>query len=189
MTVRRVYTLPGWLGSGPGHWQTLWEDQGRARRVEQADWHWPRRGDWMARLDETLLDDAALEHAPALVAAHSLGCHLVAAWACHSRHTARVGGALLVAPPDLDRPELPPPLYGWRPALRQPLPFPCIVVCSNDDPYASADASQRLAADWGARFVLAGACGHLNADSGLGDWPDARAWLDDLGRSGPSVAA
>ena len=189
MTARRVYTLPGWLGSGDGHWQTLWEEQGRARRVEQSDWHWPRRGDWMARLDEILLDDAALSDAPALLAAHSLGCHLVAAWASHSRHVARVHAALLVAPPDLDRPELPPPLCGWRSTVRQPLPFPTVVVSSDDDPYASAEATRHLAADWRARLVTVPGRGHLNADSGLGDWPAARAWLDELDRSGPPVTA
>ena len=52
MSVVRVLLLPGWLDSGPGHWQTLWEQQHGWERVVQADWVWPRRGDWMARLDE-----------------------------------------------------------------------------------------------------------------------------------------
>jgi len=25
-----------------------------------------------------------------------------------------------------------------------------------------------------------GAKGHINADSGLGDWPEGQAWLDEL---------
>ena len=52
----RVLILPGWLGSGPGHWQTRWEALHGDQRVEQADWTWPRRGDWMARLEEVLLE-------------------------------------------------------------------------------------------------------------------------------------
>ena len=73
----RVLSLPGWLDSGPGHWQTLWESQHGDTRVVQSDWLWPKRGDWMARLEEVLLEDER----PALLAAHSLGCQLVAAWA------------------------------------------------------------------------------------------------------------
>ena len=78
----RVLTLPGWQGSGPAHWQSLWEARHGDRRVEQHDWLHPRRGDWMARLEEVLL----AEPAPVWLAAHSLGCQLVAAWASHSAH-------------------------------------------------------------------------------------------------------
>ena len=172
----RVLLLPGWLDSGPGHWQTLWEQQHGDRRVEQADWQWPRRGDWMARLEEVLLDDPR----PTLLAAHSLGCHLVAAWAAHSRHTDRVVGALLVAPPDLGQPDTPVQLRGWWPPLRSRLPFAAHVAYSDDDPFCAPDQARALAADWGATARAIGPRGHINAESGLGDWRDGRAWLFGL---------
>jgi predicted alpha/beta hydrolase family esterase len=34
-----------------------------------------------------------------------------------------------------------------------------------------------MAQDWGARWVNLGACGHINAQSGLGDWPEGLALL------------
>jgi predicted alpha/beta hydrolase family esterase len=37
-----------------------------------------------------------------------------------------------------------------------------------------------MARDWGARFVDAGARGHLNGESGLGDWPEGRELLNEL---------
>lgn len=172
----RVLLLPGWQDSGPGHWQTLWEAQHGDLRVAQADWFWPRRGDWMAQLENAVL----ASDIPALLAAHSLGCHLVAAWAAHSRHAAQVEGALLVAPPDLARPELPPQLTSWRPPVLRPLPFPAQLVYSSDDPYASVEASQAMALAWAAQALSAGQAGHLNAASGLGLWPQARAWLLSL---------
>jgi uncharacterized protein len=171
-----IYLLPGWQDSGPGHWQTLWQQQHGDQRVLQDDWWQPRRGDWMARLEEVLLADARLDATPAVLVAHSLGCHLVAAWAAHSRHTARVAGALLVAPPDTGRADLPPQLWGWR----QPLPFTAIAVLADNDPFADLAASEALARGWGARIERVGARGHLNADSGLGDWPQGRAWVGDL---------
>lgn len=173
----RVLLLPGWQGSGPQHWQSRWEALHGDLRVAQHDWDWPRRGDWMARLEEVLAEQAA----PAWLAAHSLGCHLVAAWAAHTRHVGRVRGALLVAPPHLDRPDLPPALAPWRPPVRHRLPFPALAVVSDDDPYSPLAEAERLAADWGCAEVrcLPGR-GHLNADSGLGDWPEARAWLTAL---------
>ena len=90
MSDERVLFLPGWLISDHDDWQSRWQRQFGYQRVEQADWQWPRRGDWMARLDEVLLADPR----PALLIAHSLGCQLVAAWSQHSQHTARVRGAL-----------------------------------------------------------------------------------------------
>lgn len=177
----RVLLLPGWLDSGAGHWQTRWESLHGFVRVHQDDWTWPRRGDWMARLDEVLLADER----PTLLAAHSLGCHLVAAWAAHSRHLARVSAALLVAPPDLDRAELPPQLAPWRPVVRQPLPMPALLVHSDDDPYAGAEASSRLAADWAAATWVLPGRGHLNAESGLGDWPEGLHRLRQLAASTP----
>ena len=172
----RILTLPGWQGSGATHWQTRWEALHGDTRIEQDDWPWPRRGDWMARLEETLLEQPT----PAVLVAHSLGCHLVAAWAAHSRHGRSVVAALLVAPPDTERPDMPPNLFNWRPAVRRRLPFPSRLVWSRDDPYCSADESARLAADWGSSAEDAGARGHLNGDSGLGDWPEGRALLAPL---------
>lgn len=170
----RVLLLPGWLDSGPGHWQTLWEARHGDSRVQQADWVWPRRGDWMARLDEVLLEDDR----PALLAAHSLGCHLVAAWAAHSRHVARVRGTLLVAPPDLERGDTPPQLHGWRPVVRAPLPFRSTLVYSDDDPFGTPASARALAQDWGATTTLSlGPRGHVNAESGLGAWPEGRRLL------------
>jgi hypothetical protein len=172
----RVLLLPGWLDSGPGHWQTEWEARHGDTRVVQSDWLWPRRGDWMARLEEVLLDSDE----PALLAAHSLGCQLVAAWAAHSRRTACVKGALLVAPPDIEREDMPPNLMPWRPIVRAQLPFPAMAVTSNDDPYCAPDRAAGMVRAWGAERVDIGARGHINGESGLGAWPEGRALLDRL---------
>jgi predicted alpha/beta hydrolase family esterase len=173
----RVLMLPGWLDSGPTHWQSRWQALHGFERVEQHDWLTPRRGDWMARLEEVLLAHPG----PHLLVAHSLGCHLVAAWAEHSmlaEDARRIRGALLVAPPDLDRIDLPGALAPWRPAVRQPLPFPALVLYSEDDPFASAESAKSLAADWGAQAQSAGRAGHINGESGLGDWPAGLACLE-----------
>ncbi len=172
----RVLTLPGWLGSGPGHWQSRWEALHGCTRVQQHDWQRPLRGDWTARLQEVLL----AQPAPVLLAAHSLGCLLLAWWAAHSRETARVAGALLVAPPEIERADLRQQIPGWAPPARQRLPFASAVVASSDDPFASLEYATQLAADWGAALHGIGARGHINADSGLGDWPQGLQWLQDL---------
>ncbi|MFM2065274.1 MAG: hypothetical protein RLZZ584_183 [Pseudomonadota bacterium] len=172
----RVLILPGWLDSGPGHWQSRWQQLHGFERVEQADWVWPRRGDWLARLDEVILaDDRAT-----LLVAHSLGCQLAAAWSACSAHTRRVRAALLVAPPDTERDDMPPQLHGWRPMVRLALKFPATAVVSSDDPYCTVSRAHALCADWGAELHDAGPRGHLNGDSGLGDWPEGLELLGQL---------
>jgi predicted alpha/beta hydrolase family esterase len=171
-----VLLLPGWLNSGPQHWQSRWEALHGFRRVEQDDWEWPRRGDWMARLDEVLLESAQ----PVLLVAHSLGCQLVAAWAAHTQHAHRVAGALLVAPPDTEREDMPPNLFNWRPIVREPLPFASLAVVSRDDPFCVLPRAHAMTAAWGSEFVEIGARGHINGDSGLGDWSEGLALLARL---------
>jgi predicted alpha/beta hydrolase family esterase len=33
---------------------------------------------------------------------------------------------------------------------------------------------------WGAQYLNLGKCGHLNAESNLGDWPEGHALLSEL---------
>ena len=173
-----VLVLPGWQNSGPAHWQSRWEAAYGDTRVEQSDWMHPLRGDWMMRLEEAIADLEQREAAPQVaLVAHSLGCQLVAAWAAHSKRTARVRAALLVAPPDVEREEVRAPLHSFTPIVRQALPFASLAVISSDDPFCDPARARAMAADWGSRIVDAGPRGHLNADSGLGDWPEGRQML------------
>lgn len=171
-----VLILPGWQNSGPGHWQSRWEALHGFRRVDQHDWMTPRRGDWIARLEDVILGSDG----PVVLVAHSLGCILTAAWAQVSRSTTRVQGALLVAPGDPERDELRGVLPSWAPIVRDRLPFPSLLLGSHDDPYCSLAKAQSLADAWGSRFIDCGPCGHINAESGLGDWPDGLALLREL---------
>ena len=173
MKPRNVLILPGWQNSGHGHWQSRWEHAHGYTRVEQHDWMRPLRGDWIARLEEVLL---ACDE-PAVLVAHSLGCIHIAAWASHSRNTHRVKGALLVAPPDVEQGDVRQMLPGWAPVPRQPLPFKTVVFASSDDPFCAPARALQFATGWGAELLDAGPRGHLNAESGLADWPQAHAQL------------
>ena len=180
-----MLVLPGWQNSGPLHWQSRWEALYGDARVEQSDWMHPLRGDWMMRLDEAIGELEAAEPAPQVaLVAHSLGCQLVAAWAAHSRKTARVRAALLVAPPDVEREEVQYALHSFTPIVRQRLPFPALAVVSSNDPYCAPERAFAMAADWRSQTLDAGPRGHLNADSGLGDWPEGRQLLAKLLASG-----
>ena len=87
---------------------------------------------------------------------------------------------VLVAPGDVEQADLRQHLPGWVPIARQRLPFAAVVVGSQNDPYCRLARAQQLAADWGAQWVDAGAAGHINSASQLGDWPQGHALLQDL---------
>ena len=176
MKPDNVLILPGWQNSGPQHWQSLWEAAQGYTRVEQHDWLRPLRGDWIARLEDVILSRPG----PSVVVAHSLGCLLVAAWAAHSRNTHRVKAALLVAPGDVEREELAPVLASWSPVALRTLPFPSVLVGSRNDPYCSLERAQAFARHWGSEFKDLGEAGHINAESGLGAWPQGHGWLQEL---------
>ena len=65
-------------------------------------------------------------------------------------------GALLVAPGDTEQESLHGVLPGWSPVLLQKLPFPSILVGSENDPNCSVARAQAMAQGWGSRFVNAG---------------------------------
>jgi uncharacterized protein len=171
-----VLVVPGWNGSGVGHWQTIWEQKyPRFRRVEQRNWTRPSRADWIAQIDA----DIDGHSRPTFLVAHSLGCLAVAHWAAQAgKNAAQVDGAFLVAPPWLTKSEqCPAQLTDFLPMPLQRLPFPSLFVASEDDPYLPIELAGRLASAWGSQFVDIGRQGHINVTSGHGPWPVGEALL------------
>lgn len=174
-----ILLIPGLNDSGPDHWQSRWAQKyDNAERVELGMWDDPHRNTWVNKLN------LAIHHAerPVILVAHSLGCITVAWWAEYEQPGADSGviGALLVAPPDVDRPGLDPRLARFSACPRTELPFPSVVVASQDDSYCTQRSAISLARDWGSRFADAGAVGHINANSDLGDWPLGERLLSQL---------
>jgi len=175
-----VLIVPGIDGSGPEHWQTLWERRlSRCQRVQMGDWAFPERTKWIRHLDREI----RISNYPVLLAAHSLGCLAVAWWAKERWSLGNqdcVLGALLVAPPDVERGARRERMESFAPIPREPLPFPTLLVASRNDPYAHFETSSRIAAMWGSQLIDAGAIGHINTDSGIGEWTDGVRLLASL---------
>jgi len=172
----RYLIVPGWQGSPEQHWQSHWHATlPNSARVEQADWLTPKRGDWVAALEEAI----AADDAPVILIAHSLGCITVAHWAAQASPALlrRVRGALLVAPADVERPACSPALRNFAPIPMGRLPFPSQVVTSDNDPAVSAPRAMQLARAWGAEAGVLGGAGHINVKSGHHRWEQGFAYL------------
>jgi hypothetical protein len=174
-----ILIVPGLNNSGPEHWQTKWEEErDDCVRVDLGMWTKPHRNTWVNKLN------LAIHRAnrPVILVAHSLGCYAVAWWALYEQPQPGhpVIGALLVAPPEVEDLSRKDPLYSFAPVPALTLPFETIVVASHDDHYIPYERARGLARLWGGQFADAGRVGHINADSGLGDWAFGQFLLDQL---------
>ena len=167
-----VLVLPGLGNSGPQHWQTRWAlRQPDWQRVNLGNWDSPVCDDWVRALDIAV---QACPSPPMLVA-HSLACLLVAHWA--SRVRATVKGALLVAVPDPKTASFPATARGFAPVPMAPFAFRSLVVASANDSFGSLAHAKHCAMAWGSTFVDIGQAGHINAESGHGEWEEGYALL------------
>jgi hypothetical protein len=167
--------IPGIGNSDHAHWQTLWESTNSTFvRVQQRDWNNPVCHEWVNVLEEAVAETG---ESPVLVA-HSLGCLCVAHWA--ARTTLKVKGALLVALPDPEEAGFPSEAKGFSPVPLRSFGFPSIVVASSNDPYGSLGFARSCSLAWGSRFVNIGPVGHINSESGLGNWPEGLTLYQEL---------
>ncbi len=171
-----VLLMPGINNSGPDHWQSHWERAYPAfRRIQAPNWDRPVCSDWVAAIERTV---CTVDEPPVIVA-HSLGCLPLAEWAMQAEPGA-VRAAMFVSIPDPLGPNFPSEASGFRHPPAQRLPFPSIVVSSEDDPFGKQKYARGYAEAWGSRFVNVGTAGHINGNSKLGMWEDGLALLRSL---------
>jgi predicted alpha/beta hydrolase family esterase len=175
--------VPGWQGSGAGHWQTWLEEQLRAtgretRRPRFADLDHPDLTNWLTALRDAL---AGLPPDGFDVVTHSLGAVLWLHHVAAPGDAPRAARVLLVAPPSprTDIADIaaffPPPLDVD--AVRHGADG-TVLVAGSDDPYIP----EGIAAAYGlplkiATTVVEGG-GHLNVESGYGEWPAVLDWCN-----------
>ncbi|GAA0305227.1 RBBP9/YdeN family alpha/beta hydrolase [Kineococcus aurantiacus] len=165
----KILTVPGIDGSGPGHWQSLWEQREGAdcTRFSPSSWSQPQAGNWLEAVNREV------QHlgSEVLIVAHSLGCLPVAHLAGQEL---ACRGIVLVAPPDVHGPAFPPVALGFADLAAAPSTVPALVISSSNDPYCTPTVATQLAVRWGAEHVDLGPYGHLNESAGLGQWD--RGW-------------
>jgi uncharacterized protein len=183
--TRRVPTVivPGWQGSGPGHWQVLLAEALRAdgRQVHQPplpDADTPSLPAWLATLRATL---ASLPDAGFDVVCHSLGGVLWLHHAAHPSATPSPARVALVSPPSPDRSLAPAEFQAFLPppmdvdAIRKAAGG-TVLVASDDDPYCPEGAAIAYGRALKLPVTVIPGAGHLNVESGYGPWPAMLSW-------------
>jgi uncharacterized protein len=176
--MENYFIIPGLGNSGPEHWQTYFEKSGKNfQRINQQDWKSPNCIDWIRTIDNVLLN---YDLSKIILIGHSLGCAAIVHWA--SLHNKVIKGVLLVAPSDLETPQYKIfPAKGFSPIPKQKINFKTIVVASSDDIWVSIDRAKYFADCWGSEFINIGKAGHINAESGYGQWIKGLEILKTIG--------
>jgi predicted alpha/beta hydrolase family esterase len=171
----KILVFPGLGGSGPAHWQTIWEqNHPEFVRIKQKDWDNPFPKDW-----SSVLEDYVKASGPeTIIVAHSLACAALVNWAQNT--PLKISAALLVAPADVERKDLPAEAQRFAPISLHRLRFDSIVVASGNDPFVSIERARFFAQHWRSSFINIGSKGHINSDSGLGEWEEGMKLLKEL---------
>lgn len=172
----RVLLLHGWGGSDYPHWQSwlageIAKDYGTVSFPLLDNPHFPSKNRWMKQVKGLLNSfqpDTVICHS----LANTLWFHL-----CHEGEITPVKRLLLVAPPRLDLeldtiatffPVTPPSNLHAEETL---------LVTSTTDPYMNVKEAEALQQALGIEMHTVQEGGHLNEDSGYGEWPWVYEWF------------
>ncbi|TKI70998.1 serine hydrolase family protein [Sulfurimonas crateris] len=168
--MKRVLILHGWGGSNFPHWQSwlaseIAKDYGCVSFLKFSDADFPNKNKWLVQLTKELQDfkpDIVICHS----VANTLWFHL-----CHEGKTEEIENLFLVVPPSMkcDIEEL----KSF---------FPCkiptnlhaknsLLITSTDDPYMTRQEADELQKALGIEMLILKNAGHVNSDSGYGEWP------------------
>ena len=167
---KKVLLLHGWGGSDFPHWQSwlaseIAKEYGTVSFLKFSNFDFPDLELWKNELKQKLVD-----FEPDVVIAHSLAntlwFHLI-----QDSNIQKVAKLYLVAPPsfssDIEE------IKSFFPMLlpTQTNAYETILIGSTNDPYMKVDELQRLRDSLGVELKTIENAGHLNAESGYGEWP------------------
>ncbi len=159
--MNQIVLVPGLFDSGPNHWQTLWHQH-------HPDWYRIQHDDWTApdlpRWRDALLEVLDQSNQSLTLVAHSFGC--LASVAATQIRPDKVRSLFLVAPAD-------PMFVGLSDELfSSAIPKSGRVIASTNDHWMSLGRVSTFAKQWQLPVSVMGPLGHINADSGQGEWPE-----------------
>ena len=167
---KRVLLVHGWGGSDFPHWQSwlageIAKEYGTVEFLRFSDVDAPKLDVWSSELMEALES-----FKPDVVICHSLANTL---WfhLSNRENLREIEKLYLVAPPSMKCDvselaeffplEIPTQLYAKE----------ALLICSTNDPYISMSEAENLQKELGIEMKVLVNAGHINAESGYGEWP------------------
>ena len=174
--MNKILLVPGLHNSGPDHWQSRWHQQfPQWQRMMGLPWDKPDLTVWSAKLASKLRSRRGRAH----LVAHSFGA--LTAIAAARLQPDKVSSILIVAPADPARFGIPDE------ALEGSIKVSAQLIASRNDPWMSFERAEYWSRQWQVPLFDAGEAGHINAQSGHGDWHQGLHLLGALYRRGELV--
>ncbi|QSR72167.1 RBBP9/YdeN family alpha/beta hydrolase [Aeromonas jandaei] len=176
--MNKILLVPGLHNSGPDHWQSRWHEHFPYwQRMTGLPWEKPDLTVWSAKLASKLRSRRSRVH----LVAHSFGA--LTAIAAARLQPEKVASLFLVAPAD-------PARFGIvDERLEGLLQVSAQLVASRNDPWMSYERAEYWSRQWQVPLFDAGNAGHINAQSGHGDWHQGLELLGSLYRRAELVVA
>lgn len=154
-----IILVPGLRDSDEYHWQSCWARRFPFwKRIKQKNWLEPDIENWVSAIKREL----AVSPLPAILVGHSFGA--LASCRLLQTRQVNVAGIVMVAPAE-------PAYFGLDEAIQPAaLPVPCILFASRNDPLMPFARAQFWATCWGGQLIDIGEAGHINSESGHGEW-------------------
>jgi predicted alpha/beta hydrolase family esterase len=183
-----ILLLPDLDSDSPTYWQRQWvASRNDTSIVDVGGSYRPDRNNWTTRIDHA----TRCAGAPIVLVGHGAGALAIAWWAalCAQENESAVVGALLVGPSNPGDAGYGDRLASFAPSPQSILPFPSLVVASENDPALSVDRAFSIARQWGSGFARFGDCGHFGTEDRLGAWQQGEqvlnAFIDLIEPGGP----
>ena len=167
--MNKILLVPGLHNSGPDHWQSRWHQQfPQWQRMLGLPWDKPDLTVWSAKLASKLRSRRSRVH----LVAHSFGA--LTAIAAARLQPDKVSSILIVAPADPARIGIPDE------ALAGSIKVSAQLIASRNDPWMSFERAEYWSRQWQVPLFDAGEVGHINAQSGHGEWSQGLKLLNTL---------
>ncbi|AVP91925.1 RBBP9/YdeN family alpha/beta hydrolase [Aeromonas rivipollensis] len=167
--MNKILLVPGLHNSGPDHWQSRWHQQfPQWQRMLGLPWDKPDLTVWSAKLASKLRSRRSRVH----LVAHSFGA--LTAIAAARLQPDKVSSILIVAPADPARFGIPDE------ALAGSIKVSAQLITSRNDPWMSFERAEYWSRQWQVPLFDAGEVGHINAQSGHGEWSQGLNLLNTL---------
>jgi hypothetical protein len=168
--AKKVLLLHGWGGSNSPHWQSwlaaeIAREYGSVSFLEFSDYDFPKLDVWKKELQkelETFKPDIVICHSLANI----LWFHL-----CSDASIEEVEKLFLVAPPSLECKIEELGSFFPLSAPKKLYAKETLLVSSTNDPYMTLLEAKELEKKLNIEMKILQNAGHINADSGFGEWP------------------
>lgn len=167
---QKILILHGWGGSDFPHWQSwlaaeIAKNYGCVSFLKFSNIDFPQKDAWMRELIKEIE-----EFKPTVAVCHSLA-NILWFHICNELKIIKLEKLFLVAPPSLECKieelksffpcKIPTNLYAKE----------AVIMASTNDPYMSVNEAESLQTALNIPMVVLDGAGHINTDSGYGEWP------------------